>query len=121
MPKSCLECKERIMGREDKKFCGDGCRNAYNNKINKDSNNLMRNINNKLRKNYRILSGINSDGKIQVSRSRLLTKGFDFEFYTSTLPTENGNTYYFLYDQAYLPVKDDSFIIVKKEYLTPPK
>jgi len=51
----------------------------------------------------------------------LLTKGFDFEFYTSTLPTENGNTYYFLYDQAYLPVKDDAFIVVKKEYLTPPK
>jgi hypothetical protein len=35
---------------EDKKFCSDGCRNAYNNKINKDSNNYMRNTNNKLRK-----------------------------------------------------------------------
>jgi hypothetical protein len=37
------------VGREDKKFCSDGCRNAYN-KINKDSNNYMRNTNNKLRK-----------------------------------------------------------------------
>jgi hypothetical protein len=45
----------KIVGREDKKFCSDG-RNAYNNKINKDSTNFMRNINNKLRKNYRILS-----------------------------------------------------------------
>jgi hypothetical protein len=40
------------------KFCSDGCRNAYNNKINKDSTNFMRNINNKLRKNYRILSAL---------------------------------------------------------------
>jgi hypothetical protein len=40
----------KIVGREDKKFCSDGCRNAYNNKINKDSNNYMRNTNNKLRK-----------------------------------------------------------------------
>ncbi|HRZ33187.1 MAG TPA: DUF2116 family Zn-ribbon domain-containing protein, partial [Flavobacterium sp.] len=45
--KNCLECGEKIIGREDKKFCSDGCRNSYNNKINKDSTNLMRNINNK--------------------------------------------------------------------------
>lgn len=79
----------------------------------------MRNINNKLRKNYRILSGMNSDGKTRVSRSRLLIKGFDFEFFTSASPTETGNTYYFLYDQAYLPIENDSYIVVKKEYLTP--
>jgi predicted nucleic acid-binding Zn ribbon protein len=46
--KSCLECENyRSWGQ---KFCSDGCRNAYNNKINKDSTNFMRNINNKLRK-----------------------------------------------------------------------
>jgi predicted nucleic acid-binding Zn ribbon protein len=49
--KNCLECGEKNCGR-GQKFCSDGCRNAYNNKINKDSNNYMRNINNKLRKNY---------------------------------------------------------------------
>jgi len=42
--------QRKIVGREDKKFCSDSCRNAYNNKINKDSTNYMRNINNKLRK-----------------------------------------------------------------------
>ena len=36
--KTCLECGEKIVGREDKKFCSDGCRNAYNNKINKELN-----------------------------------------------------------------------------------
>jgi hypothetical protein len=51
------------VGREDKKFCSDGCRNAYNNKINKDSNNYMHNTNNKLRKNYRVLSELNLEGK----------------------------------------------------------
>ena len=63
MNKVCLECGEKIVGREDKKFCSDGCRNAYNNKMNKDSNNLMRNINNKLRKNYRILCELNPEEK----------------------------------------------------------
>jgi predicted nucleic acid-binding Zn ribbon protein len=30
--KNCLECTEKIVGREDKKFCSDGCRNAYTTK-----------------------------------------------------------------------------------------
>ena len=37
MEKQCLECGDKIVGRIDKKFCSDGCRNAYNNKVNKDS------------------------------------------------------------------------------------
>lgn len=115
MVKSCLECGEKIIGREDKKFCSDGCRNAYNNKMNKDSNNIMRNINNKLRKNYRILSELNTDGKSKTTRTKLLSKGFDFEFFTNILKTKTGNTYYFLYDQGYMLLENDMYILVKKD------
>ena len=115
MSKACLECSDKIVGREDKKFCGDGCRNAYNNKINKDSNNFMRNINNRLRKNYRILSELNAGGKSKTSKSRLLSKGFDFDFFTNILKTKTGNTYYFLYDQGYLHLENDFFMLVRKE------
>ena len=55
MERACLECGAKIVGRIDKKFCSDACRNAYNNRINKDSKNLIRNTNNRLRRNYRIL------------------------------------------------------------------
>lgn len=113
--KTCLECGEKIVGREDKKFCSDGCRNTYNNKINKDSTNFMRNVNNKLRKNYRILSELNVDGKTKTTRSKLLSKGFDFEFFTSILNTKTGNTYYFLYDQGYLALENEYFMLVKKD------
>ena len=113
--KSCLECEEKIIGREDKKFCSDGCRNAYNNKINKDSTNFMRNINNKLRKNYRILTSLNTEGKSKTTRAKLLSKGFDFEFFTNILQTNTGNTYYFLYDQGYLLLDNDFYMLVKKD------
>ena len=113
--KTCLECDEKIIGREDKKFCSDGCRNAYNNKINKDSNNYMRNINNKLRKNYRILLSINTDQKIKTSKSKLLSIWFDFEYFTNILHTNTGNTYHFLYDQGYMFLDNDFIVIVKKE------
>ena len=48
--KKCLECDEKVIGRIDKKFCSDYCRNSYNNKVDKASKNLIRNTNNRLRK-----------------------------------------------------------------------
>lgn len=116
MNKVCLECGEKIVGREDKKFCSDGCRNAYNNKINKGSTNYMRNINNKLRKNYRILSDLNAEGKSKTTKTKLLSKGFDFDFFTNILNTGTGNTYYFVYDQGYRFLDNDFYMLVKKEH-----
>lgn len=115
MIKTCLECGDKIVGREDKKFCSDGCRNTYNNKINKDSSNFMRNINNKLRKNYRILSALNIDGKTKSTKLNLLSKGFDFEFFTNILKTKTGNTYFFVYDQGYRFLEENYCLLVKKE------
>lgn len=115
--KDCLECGKGIAGREDKKFCCDACRNTYNNKMNKDSNNFMRNINNKLRKNYRILIELNTnkDNKSKISRNKLLTKGFDFDYFTNILHTSTGNTYHFIYDQGYMALENDYYMLVKKD------
>lgn len=113
--KACLECGDKIIGREDKKFCSDACRNAYNNKMNKDTNNLMRNINNRLRKNYRILQEINPDGKIRTTKSKLLSKGFSFDWFTNIVQTKTGNTYFFIYDQGYMLLEQDFVIVVKKD------
>ena len=113
--KTCLECDEKIIGREDKKFCSDGCRNNYNNRMNKDATNMMRNINNKLRKNYRILGEINTEGKTKTTKSKLISKGFDFEYFTNILNTKTGNTYYFVYDQGYMLLDNDFYMLVKKD------
>ena len=113
--KNCLECGDKMLGREDKKFCGDGCRNAYNNKMNKDHTNLMRNINNKLRKNYRILTELNPEGKTKTTKNKLISRGFDFDLITSVYTTKTGNTYYFVYDQGYMTVENEGYVLVKKE------
>jgi hypothetical protein len=72
-------------------------------------------VNNKLRKNYRILSALNVDGKSKTTRAKMLSKGFDFEFFTNILNTKTGNTYYFIYDQGYLALENDYFMLVKKD------
>lgn len=116
MERKCLECGDKILGRIDKKFCSDHCRNAYNNKLNKDSKNLVRNINNRLRKNYRILDSFPlNDGKTKTTKARLINKGFDFEYLTNLYTTKKGTTYYFVYDLGYLPLDNDYYMIVKRE------
>ena len=115
MQKLCLECGESMVGRIDKKFCGDGCRNTYNNRMNKDSKNLIRNINNRLRKNYRILESLNPNKKTKTSRAKLMALGFDFNYFTSTYITKAGTIYYFVYDQGYLPLENDFYALVKRE------
>ncbi|AZA83919.1 hypothetical protein C1637_13165 [Chryseobacterium lactis] len=112
---NCLECGEKIIGRSDKKFCNDACRNAYNNKQNKDSSNLMRNVNNKLRKNYRILVEVNIDGKTKITRSKLESLGFDFDYFTNLKVYKNGSEYKFIYDYGYKLLEDDFILIVKNQ------
>ncbi|MDR2207089.1 MAG: hypothetical protein LBE36_13150 [Flavobacteriaceae bacterium] len=112
----CLECGEKIIGRSDKKFCNDDCRNAYNNKLNKDSSNLMRNIHNKLRKNYRILISQNfADGKMKTTKTKLSAAGFDFNYFTNFKSYKNGSEYRFIYNIGYKFLEDDWLLIVKNE------
>ncbi|MDD3877929.1 MAG: hypothetical protein PHT69_15005 [Bacteroidales bacterium] len=113
--KKCLHCGEEITGRADKKFCDDQCRNSFNNKLNSDNINIVRNINNILRKNRRILESMNPAGKTKVKKDKLLTKGFDLKYHTHTYLTKENAVYYFCYDQGFLELDKEWFLLVKNE------
>lgn len=113
---NCLECGEKIIGRSDKKFCNDGCRNAYNNKQNKDSSNLMRNIQRILRTNHRILSDLKfKDGKTKTTKEKLSNLGFDFNYFTHFKTYKNGAEYRFVFDIGYKFLEAGWILVVKKE------
>ena len=112
--KFCLECGEPLVGRADKKFCSDYCRNAYHNRLNRQSNAIIRHVNAKLKKNWRILSELNPEGKTKVRKSRLLDKGFDFEYFTGMYRTKKNDVYYYVYDQGYLKLDNGYYMLVKK-------
>jgi hypothetical protein len=123
MKKSCDECKEPFVGRADKRFCSDACRNAFNNKLNSDSSSYMRNVNNILRKNRRILEarfkGENLPAGRQgnkVLRDTLLKEGFDFNYFTNIYTTQKGSNYFYCYEMGYLPIESNYILIVKKEF-----
>jgi len=110
----CLECGEPLKGRSDKKFCSDYCRNSYNNKVNRDSKNLIRNTNNRLRKNYKILCELNPGGKTKVLKHRLIQNNFDFTLFTSIYVTRSGSQYHYIYDQGYLELENDYYLLIKR-------
>lgn len=112
---NCLECGDKILGRSDKKFCNDACRNSYNNKHNRDATNLMRNINNKIRKNHRILAELNTEGKTKTTRQKLQAAGFDFDYITQVVVYKNGSEYRFVYDQGYKYLDEGWMLLVRKE------
>ena len=113
--RQCLDCSKPIQGRADKKFCDDQCRSNFNNQLNSDSHNLVRNINNILRRNRRILQQLNPTGKTKIARKKLDTLGFNFNYFTGIHQTKTGNTYNFCYDYGYLILSEEEVLIVKRE------
>lgn len=114
--KLCQACNKPVKGRTDKKFCDDYCRNNFNNQLKADSNNQVRNINNALGKNRRILEGIIGEGEemAKTSKEKLLEKGFQFKYITHSYTNKKGNTYFFCYDHGYLSLENDGYLIVKR-------
>ena len=116
-PRICLNCNKPLRGRSDKKFCDDYCRNNYNNQLKSHSINLVRNINNALGKNRRILDNLFISGEemAKTTRNKLLQKGFQFKYITHTYTNKKGNTYFFCYDIGYLPLESDWYLLVKQK------
>jgi hypothetical protein len=114
---NCLSCNKPLKGRTDKKFCGDYCRNTFNNQLKATSNNLVRNINNALGKNKRILESFFKPGEdiAKTTKEKLLEKGFQFKYCTHTYTTRKGHIYFFCYDFGYMGLDNDWYLLVKRK------
>lgn len=117
--KICLSCNQKLHGRTDKKFCNDYCRNNYNNqqKAKGSHSSYVRNINNTLLKNRKILESILPDGEetAKANKDKLQRLGFHFKYLTHAYTTKTGKTYFYCYDYGYLPLDNDWYLIVKKK------
>ena len=95
--KLCLECETPLIGRIDKKFYNDMCRNSYNNLNNKDTNEYERKVNVILRKNRRILSSLmNGSDKGKANKEKLLLNGFNIYYYNNIYKTKQGKKYFLI-------------------------
>ena len=115
--RKCLSCGNLLQGRVDKKYCDDYCRNTYNNQQKAISNNLIRNINNALKKNRDVLQRLLPENgeTIKTSRENLLKLGFQFKYITHTYTTKTGNVYGYCYEYGYLELENDWILIVRNK------
>ena len=113
--KLCLTCEKPVKGRTDKKFCDDNCRNNYNNNLKAGCNNLVRNINNALGKNRRILESLIPEGEEmgKISKEKLLQEGFFFKYITHIYTNKKGANYFYCYDHGYLLLENEWYLVVR--------
>ena len=80
----------------------------------------MRNINNLLRRNRRLLERLLDKQEItsKCHRLRLAETGFNFRYHTHQYVNKKGQIYKFCYDYGYLELESDWLLIVryKEEY-----
>jgi hypothetical protein len=114
MERLCLDCDEPVKGRADKKFCDDLCRSSYNNKLKATDNNVVRSINQILKKNRSILKANNPTGKTKVKHEILVSQGYNFGFHTHTYINKTAMTYFFCYEYGYLNLVNGEVLLVKK-------
>ena len=112
-------CNKRIgEGRPDKKFCDDGCRNVYNNWIKKKELEEIRNIDQALKRNRRIMKQLlGSEEQVTISEKKLRDAGFNFDFSTHTFfSKKKSNQFIFCYNYGYHALGNGKYKIVKSFY-----
>jgi hypothetical protein len=81
------------------------------------NSNLVRNVNNALGKNRRILESLLAPGEemTKTTKEKLLQRGFQFRYITHLYINKKGNTYFFCYDLGYLPLENDWYLLVRRK------
>lgn len=114
----CLFCGEILLGRSDKKYCDDNCRNNHHYQIkhvddDDDNRYFVKMINASLWKNRKILMSLNTRRSAVVKKKSLVDENFDFELVTSVCRTKKGIEYKVVYDYAYKILNDDEVLLFR--------
>ena len=107
--KKCLECKERIIGRTDKKFCDDLCRSNYNNRVYRKKNNRLKLTNRILKTNYDLLNTRLTNGVLLIPRTELKEQGFRFNYLTG-INKRKGRRVFNIYDIQYVNSENGNYL-----------
>lgn len=113
MERLCLDCGAKLLGRSDKKFCSDQCRNNYNNRLNRDQNNYVRNVHALLRRNRRILANLLDDGHRRIHRDALIAQGYNFTFFTHLVETPEGERWSYCFEYGFMDTGKGYLVLQK--------
>ena len=77
----------------------------------------VRNINNALRKNRRILQELlrPNEKVTKTKMEKLVERGFLFKYITHTYTNQKGNVYSFCFEYGYMPLENNNYLVVKQK------
>jgi predicted nucleic acid-binding Zn ribbon protein len=101
MIKKCGACGAALVGRADKKFCSDICRNFFHNRKNRNELRLFEATNRVLKKNRQILFAFQKRKAVMLEKKELLKRGFRFDYFTGRSRSRSGTDRYYCYDMGY--------------------
>jgi hypothetical protein len=58
---------------------------------------------------------LNPTGKRTIDGLVLAEEGFNFHYFTNVYSTQKGSNYWFCYDQGYLKLEGDKYMLVQKQ------
>ncbi|MDA8595598.1 MAG: hypothetical protein ACPGR7_06355 [Flavobacteriaceae bacterium] len=113
MKRGCAECGHKLVGRTDKKFCNDYCRNAFNNKRYRKEHHVKRQIQGVLNLNYGILKGIcEQEAVTESSVQDLRSKGYQMQFFTNLSLTGEGEVLRQCFDMGLLTKENGQLYVI---------
>ena len=119
--RKCTTCGDEIVGRTDKKYCGDQCRFIANARRKQETEWPILELNRKLRKNRSILKTLSPAGKGIVRKEVLDAMKYDCSVFTSIFITNKKQIYYICYEYGFTPLMDNgakkALIVVRENYV----
>ena len=104
----CAHCGHKLLGRTDKRFCGDACRNTFN-RIQRQQKHIplpaeAAAILEILKRNYQLIghkAGLEEKEALSCDLGGLTSRGFNPNFYTSTYADNNGNQWHCVFNWCF--------------------
>jgi hypothetical protein len=112
----CKICNARLIGRSDKKFCSERCKNYYHVNLRKVTVIAVKEIDGILHRNRAILLEILGKNLMQkkVQRFVLDKKKFNFKYQTHSYINSKNKTMFWVYDFGWMSFSNDDVLIVRK-------
>ncbi len=106
-------CKEKILGRRDKKFCSTSCKSEYHRKLRKVTKGVTLPVDKVLHRNRSILLEVmgKRGTKKMINRSVLDEKKFNFNYMTGYYVNSKNKTYHYIYDFSYMVFSEEKIMI----------
>lgn len=109
-----MDCGMELVGRSDKRFCGDACRSNYHNRRLAKEREKIKRVNAILRRNRRLLVECSRSSHLQIKKTDFMKRGFDFDYFTQQ-KKRNGKSIYFCYEMAYQEVNEAEIQLILED------